>query len=252
MKKPEKIAKSDIIPKTGERALIVGATGSGKTGFACFILERLETVPIIIYDTKEENKFTALPGSIVVQSQGELEEALGNPEIDYIVYRPSLEITVDPDLLDDLLLTHYHRYRETVAYIDEVYQFHKGGKCGPGLIGLLTRGRSRGITTIISTQRPSYLSRFCITESQKFYIFSLIDKQDKKRIGDVVPDFANLSDPVKFGFWYYHVGDDAPKKYQPIKLAPEINKGYVDEQAPVEVAPDLEKVVTPKATMWIR
>ena len=173
-------SKTSIIPKKGERALLVGSTGCGKTAFACFLLERLESVPIIIYDTKEDDKFLTLPNSVVVTNNDQLDELINDPEIDYYIYRPELEVTVDPNALDELLLYHYNKYHNTVAYIDEAYQFHKSGRCGQGLLGLLTRGRSRGITTIISTQRPSYISRFCISESQNFFIFRLNDLPDKK------------------------------------------------------------------------
>lgn len=236
-----------IVPSAGERALIVGATGSGKTGFACFLLERLETVPILIYDTKEEEKFAALPASITVTDLEGVANAMQNETIDYVIFRPSIHVSNSPDDLDELLLYHYNYFHNSVAYIDEVYQFHKAGRPGPGLMGLLTRGRSRGITTIISTQRPSYLSRFCISESQNFYIFKLIDMNDKKRIGDFVPDFVAMREPEKFGFWYYKVGDDAPKLYPKIKLADTIDTGYINLVK--EELPILE--LSPKKAIWI-
>lgn len=219
--------KGLIIPQRGERALIVGATGSGKSAFARYVLEHVETSPIIIYDTKIEDKFISLPGSIIVTGKSDLNEALDNESIDYIIYRPPIDIVNDPMALDELLMEHYNEYHETVAYIDEIFQFHKGSRHGPGLMSLLTRGRSRGISTIMSSQRPSFLSRFCVTESQHFYVFRLIDYKDKQRLGDVIPDFSERDDPEDFGFWYYNVKEKEPKLYRKIMLAPEKMPEYM-------------------------
>lgn len=231
-----------IIPQRGERALIVGATGSGKSAFARHVLEHVETSPIIIYDTKIEDKFVTLPGSIIVTNNNALEEALDNEKIDYIIYRPPIDVVNDPMMLDDLLLKHYNDYHETVAYIDEIFQFHKGSRHGPGLMSLLTRGRSRGISTIMSSQRPSFLSRFCVTESQHFFVFRLIDYKDKQRLGDVIPNFQDREEPEDFGFWYYNVKEKEPQLFRKIVLAPEKVPEYItgagneteDEKSDVE------------------
>lgn len=244
--------KRNIIPQRGERALVVGHTGSGKTAFARFLLENVETSPIIIYDTKIEDKFISLPGSIIVTNDNQLRDALDMETVDYIIYRPELEIVMDPMALDDLLTTHYNDYHDTVAYIDEIFQFHKGSRHGPGLMSLLTRGRARNITTIMCTQRPSFLSRFCITESQRFYVFRLIDQQDKKRLGDVIPEFANRSDPEDFGFWYYHTKEKEPVPYGKIKLAPEKMPEYINN-AGGEADEKIDLVSAPlKNLIWIK
>lgn len=227
-----------IIPEKGERAFIGGQTGSGKTGLAAWILIRIPFAPIFIYDTKDEPKFLKLPNSIVVTTMAEMKEQYDNPEIDYIIVRPPLDIIDEPKELDKYLLYHYHNFRNSTAYIDEAYTFHINGRAGKGIVALYTRGRSRGITTILSSQRPKGIDRFCITESQKLYILRLADKDDRKRIQDLIPNFADLPLPPKHGFYFYITGEDSPELYKPVKLDAGLNTGYVDEHSDSEDMPN--------------
>ena len=222
---------ADIIPDKGERAAIFGMTGSGKTGFACWLLKRLSDVcvPVIIYDTKIEPKFEALPNSTVVEDINAAYDAVQGGEFDYIIVRPNIHVMNDPVTLDKWLLFHYSHMQGTTAYIDEAYTFHRNSQAGPGLTALMTRGRSKGITTILSAQRPARISRFLITECNSHYIFRLRDKQDRQRIDDVSEDFSKR-DKLEPYFFYFIQGDDSdnPILYSPITLDPEMQSGYTD------------------------
>lgn len=217
----EKPKQLSIIPDQGQRALVIGKTGSGKTNLAKWILKRADFRPFVIYDTKIENGFLSLPNSVLAETQEQVDEAIQDEDIDFVIYRPDPAIVVDPLALDELLQHHYDHYSSVGAYIDEIYQFHNNARPGPGLLGLLTRGRSRKITLIMSSQRPSYFSRFVLTESERFYIMELLDKQDAKRLSDVIPDFEKLEKPVKYGFWYFDAGSDQAIRYKPITLEKE-------------------------------
>lgn len=235
----------DIRPKYGERALIAGQTGCGKTAFARFMLERVEMTPFIIYDTKDEPKFNALPASIVAHDLESVTEAIDDEKIDFVIFRPSEEIIADKLALDELLWHHYRRFHHVGAYIDEITEFSNGGKAEKGLKSILSRGRSKGITCIMSTQRPKWLARDCITESRNFYLFDVIDRQDRKRFDDIIEDFSELPRPVKHGFYFMRIGDmDSPKEFAPIKLDDKQNSGYVDivqsgDEQPTAHKPDI-------------
>lgn len=228
--------QKSFIPEPGERALIVGQTGGGKTAFAVWLLVRIPTAPIFIYDTKEEEKFPNLPNSVIVETVEEMAKEYNNEKIDYIIVRPPVEILGEPERLDDYLFYHYTHFRHSVAYIDEATTFHNNGRAFRGLIALFTRGRSRGISTIIASQRPRGLSRFAISESQKVYAFRLGDKDDRKRLGDVIPNFADLPIPPKHSFYFFESGEDAPHLFAPVKLDARFDTGYVDKQ-PVDHSP---------------
>lgn len=221
--------KNTFLPGRGERALIVGQTGSGKTAFCVWMMYRIPIAPIVIYDTKDEPKFKKLPNSRIVESPNEALAAYNDETIDYVIVRPPVELLGEPDKLDEYLFFHYTHFRDSVAYIDEAYTFHAHGRAFKGLIALLSRGRSRGITTIISSQRPMMISRLCITEAQKVYAFRLSDRQDRKRLADIIPNFDDYKQPAKHGFYYFESGDDGAHLFRPVKLDRSLDTGYTDE-----------------------
>lgn len=224
-------SKLNIIPERGERALIVGRTGSGKTAFAIWLLQNIPDSPIIIYDTKIEPKFETLPHSIVVEDFADIHKIIDEAMHDYIIVRPGIHVLDNPEYLDGMLLWHYHHLQGFPAYIDEAYTFHSSsGRSGPGLVALLTRGRSKGITTIISSQRPVMISRMCITEAQKVYAFVLRDKKDRVRLDDIMEDFSKLPKPPKFHFFYLDLSDmETPILMAPVKLDAKTETGYTDD-----------------------
>lgn len=245
------MSRQSFIPERGERALIVGQTGSGKTAFVVWMLARVPIAPIIIYDTKDEPKFRRLPNSRVVVTMPEVAAAYEDETIDYIIVQPPVEMLGKPDELDEYLYYHYTHLRDSVAYIDEAYTFHNNGRPYKGLIALLSRGRSRGIMTIISTQRPQGIARLCITEAQKVYVFRLADKQDRKRIGDVIPDFGDYPLPPKHGFYYFESGEDSANLFQPVKLDRELDTGYTDTQSNEENLPNSVPIHPTTKHIWV-
>lgn len=222
------MARKAFIPQVGERALILGMTGSGKTAFASWLLIRIPTAPIIIMDTKDEPKFEKLPANVIVETMEQAQKAAHDVRYDYIIVRPPVEMLGHPHELDRLLYFAYLHLHHCVIYIDEIYSFHSNGRAGPGLIALYTRGRSKGITTICSSQKPKFISSFVMSESQRYYIFRLQDIKDRKRVGEVISDFEDLPLPPKHGFYYYEIGEEAPELFKPIALDPAFDTGYVD------------------------
>jgi hypothetical protein len=229
---------SDYFPAKGERALSIGKTGSGKTLFNRWLLERLPDSPTIIYDTKHDPKFDRLPHHHVATTLDGVYEGLENLANDYIIVRPPPLYVASPQALDGLLLRHENEWRGIDAYIDELYHFHSGGRAGPGLSGLYTRGRSRGITTIGSTQRPAWVSGFVFSETQLFYLFRLTRESDRKKVNDFIPNFSDLPALKRFGF-YAHRDDseeETPKLMEPIPVDEKEKLGYTDHLETPEAA----------------
>lgn len=217
------------LPQKGERALIVGQTGSGKTSFAIYVLEHLSESPVVIYDSKGEPKFDKLPNSTRVYSMEALHAAVDNPEFDYIIFDIPATLVPDKKAMDAILWAHYTRLHGVPAYIDEVAEFHTAsGRAGMGLMALLQRGRSKGITSIFSTQRPKWISRSLISEAQKGYIFRLKLADDRAAIGDMIPDYEDYPNPKPHWFYFYKDGDDRATLMRPIPLDAKYDTGYVD------------------------
>ena len=226
--KPSSSSENPLIVQHGERAFICGMTGSGKTTFAIWQLMHIEQSPIIIYDTKGEPKFEALPASVVVEDFPSILKAIQKDEHDYIIVRPPADVFTSPERLDKLLMEHYLYLQGHVAYIDEVATFHRNAITGTGLANLLQRGRSKGITLIMSTQRPARISRSCVSESQKFFIFRLRDRRDRKIFDEIIEEYSKLYNPPKHYFYFDEDDGEKPVLYRPVKLEAEFDTGYTD------------------------
>ena len=200
----------EFFPSMSERSLILGQTGSGKTQFSVWLIKKLNR-KTVIYDTKIDSTFDNF---YICDNINKLKYVLEHKSI--VVYRPSIEELTDNDKMDSILTNHYNNLNGIQCYIDEIYQFHDNGRAGNGLVGLLTRGRSKNISVIMSTQRPSWLSRFCLTESQLFYIFNLTDRKDYVRLSDIIPNFKKLSEKQKYSFEFYRHGMESPVIFNPI------------------------------------
>lgn len=223
-----------LIPASGERVLVCGQTGSGKTVALARLAQALsEDERVAVIDTKIEPKYRGLPRARLVKDPKlfyepeSRDERRNGPGI--YIWRPSPLLAQDPVELDDVLYQLYSRFRGPLV-LDELYPFHaQGGRAGPGMTALLTRGRSRGISTIMGSQRPTWISRFCISESQHYWVYALVDRQDRRRLAEVIPNFPLEIPPPKHHFFYYHHDIDEPILFKPLNLKP-----FLDE-APEEL-----------------
>jgi len=209
----------DLLPKEGERMLIVGQTGSGKSVLAAEILQRVLAVPVIVLDTKSEALFQTIDQQLdLAQLRRQTKEDLD----DYVVLRPTEEELADPKALDEYVQYVHHHLAPCCLYVDELYMLHNGARAYRGLIGAYTRGRSAGLTLIGATQRPSWISRFAISESTSYAVFELVDLKDRKRVGDVIPEFANVPRLAPYNFYFFRHGIRGPLLMRPVPYAKEI------------------------------
>lgn len=218
-----------ILLDVGNRGLLVGKTGSGKSQNAMFHLRHTDIWPKIIFDTKIEDFFFSVPEEHedmeVANSMDELRAIAKRPakhQPDYVLVRPSADEVQAFEPMDAYSQFVYNNFGKCFIYYDELTNWHRGNLPGAGLINILTRGRSRGKTTLMASQRPAWISRSCLTEADKFYIHRLQDMRDVKTLADVVPEIERTKPQPKYHFYHYDTGADmeTPVLYKPVPYTP--------------------------------
>lgn len=195
----------NITLSRASRGLAVGKTGSGKSTLALRLVDSMP-YPRLIVDTKYSQTI-----SVKAKEQDwEIVDQIPKRLEDTIVWRPAPDVLSDPYEVDAELDRLVRNHAVCSVYIDELYQLHNTGRAGPGIIGLWTRGREMGFTTLASTQRPAWVSTFCLTESDQYYIFTLTQKDDRKRLAESLGAPEVLEKILdRHWFWYVRQGEDA-------------------------------------------
>lgn len=198
----EKISQIQLELLQGQRGLIIGQTGSGKTYFATRLLMYLP-LPVFVYNSKDDDTFTSFYKDLIV-STSNINQALELVDrYCYVNYIPPSEELLDKEKQSETLNMLYERQNLSV-FFDEVGQVYQT----PGFLNILTRGRSRKVTTLMATQRPVSISRFAFTESQKFYVFKIVDKRDREVVSNFIPYFSKDKIQAKYTFDFYNAEDD--------------------------------------------
>lgn len=205
------------LPSGQQRILVIGKTGTGKTCAAVWHLSHQDFTKKswIVLNHKGDDLIDSIEGAHHV----DLDFRPNPKKKGLFIYHPL------PELDDDAvtaLLWDIHAMGNVGVYIDEGYMLHPRN---PALQALLTQGRSKKIPMIILSQRPSWISRFCISEADFFQVFYLADKRDRQTINGFIPvDLENLmaapvnSEPLlkKFHSLYYDVSKNHAIIMQPV------------------------------------
>lgn len=190
----------------GERGILAGRTGSGKSTLAAWLMQRSPGHWVII-NPKWTAAFNTLPGANKI-------EGINTKDITKSIYKNRYTIInpkageSDPETLDLLIQWLHESFTDICIFVDELYSVHANGRAGPGLIGVLTRGRELKQTFLGATQRPAFLSKFLFSEADYICGMSLNVDEDRKRMYDFTgrPQFRNK---LKARDWlWYDVGND--------------------------------------------
>lgn len=231
---------SNLAIHRNDRAAFVGTTGSGKTTLAKAMMWGQKHV--IVIDPKRT--FTLpesfLPGFPALTLDAETKKASGwedNPKVADVVkfvtnwqgpgpliYRPSVDETAEPDLLDWLFYWILDR-GNTLLYIDETTMATKKTQAPRGLMGCIQLGRERGVGTWCATQRPVNIPIICISEAEHMFTFRLRHPDDRQRMADYSDPRVAEPFPAKYsnGFWYYHDKSQTLKFYQRANIGPALS-----------------------------
>ena len=175
--------------ETGQHVSIVGTTGSGKTYFAKNALLPLYS-RIIVVDT-EDYDFADFPA---VSSKKALRLAKSD-------YRFHVRVRFPPkadDTLDDLCNGLLEVGHDLAVYFDEVTDFSTPAVIPDSLRGLIRKARKRGITVIVATQRPQFLNKAFLANSQHRIYFYVSD-YDRAAIRDYAPWMTERAADIPYG-----------------------------------------------------
>lgn len=167
----------ELIPNRNDRAVFIGATGCGKTTLARYLLNDSKKPYVVVYDAKHSENISEWKEFKFFDDFGEIVDSKTPKQI----YRPSIYEMQDAQSQDAFFEWVYFR-RNTRLYVDEAYALLGGTNPSFHLQACLTRGREKGISTFISTQRPKRIPLITLSESEHFYIFRLTLNEDKERV----------------------------------------------------------------------
>lgn len=235
------------LPRAG-RAAIFGMTGAGKTLLADSLrqvwLTRYPTGKVLIVDSKPHyraqwrlngalasllyrkwdvsNKHDYVPGSVVLPHEGNIAGNLKK------AFQKSRVVIIQggrptwPYLLA-VAQTFYNTFSNKqgprLLDCDEAADFFEVDRWGGVLLQTLRAGRQLGIGVLMGSQRPVFLPKATLTESDRIYLLKLKNEDDLKTIQKSGGLPTSVRAPTRFHeFVYYDFYDEGPPSGQLFKL----------------------------------
>ena len=184
--------------RRNDRALFVGATGSGKTTLAKALMWDQRHVAVL-----DPKRTFTLPPQANATTTEDPDVVLSWEGPEPIIYRPGLDVLTDPDSVDWWFWWVYER-KNTLAYIDEAAMVTQGAKLPRGYAACIQLGRERGVGTWHATQRPARVPLVLLTESEHIFAFRLRHPDDQLRIADYSDRHTLERQPTGNAFWYWN------------------------------------------------
>lgn len=200
----------------GKRAIAAGRTGSGKSTLAKWLLQ-VSPGHWIILNPKNTRAYDTLPDSNTVEGIDIKKIRESVDEFRFTIVTPKAN-QLDPDVLDMFINWIISDYTNIGVCIDELYAVHKNGQAGPGLVGLLTRGRELKQSFFGLTQRPAWLSKFLFSEADYIIGMSLNLEADRKRMFEFTGKKAFLEKQPERDWLWYDVGADKLRSFNPVPI----------------------------------
>lgn len=203
------------VVEPGTRLAIAGRAGTGKTYIAKWFMLRAGQRYVVL-DTKYDSGLRDWKGHKRLPTMAQL--AADWRERKITVARPTPR-ELKPAILDAWLEELHESFDNFGAYVDELYSVcPPQHPPGPGLTGLITRGRDRKQSVMAGAQRPSLVPLFVYSEANAFAATDLLLPQDRKRLYDVTGR-EEFFDRVADRHWrYFDVAARTLTRYGPVRI----------------------------------
>lgn len=198
------------LPNDSQRSFIGGMTGSGKTRAAAWqlSLRSYDRMPWVIVDFKHDDLIARIEHIEEIRFSDRIPKGSG-----LYVIRPRPD---EIDQLQDWMWQVWERGRIGL-WIDEGFMISHGRPSAPAYDAILTQGRSKRIPVITLAQRPAWLTRFVLSESDFFQTFHFSVKADRDRVREFTVPEMDRELPRYWSHWY----DVARRFYTPVRPVPD-------------------------------
>lgn len=183
------------LPSNSERTFVMGRTGSGKTVFMVWLLSRqnIEDYPWIILDYKRDGYLASIPHSNEIKL-GEIPRYPG-------VYRVVLDYQETEEDVNDYLFKILRKGRIGL-FADEGKNIPQSEPRFKGLSAVFSQGRSLKVPVLFGTQRPSWINKSILSESEYFANLGLQNREDVKKAREFMPNVAENPIEEYHVHWY--------------------------------------------------
>lgn len=209
------MSRVDLRVRAGDRVLIVGPTGSGKSTVASSIANAARRVLVI--DPKLDDRVAELPNAAICYGVAATLRAWPGR----VVYRPLPDELADlPRAIEPLMRAVLFTGACTVVFHETEVVAPSTGARG-WTRAVIMWGRSRGITMLFCAQRPARIDRLCLSEPAAVYLFGLRDARDLSVISGVMGANPDALRPLPAEHAFYYRGPNgevypmAPLKVRP-------------------------------------
>ena len=183
------------LPDDSQRCFVCGMTGSGKTLAAGWqlSLRSWDRMPWTIVDFKRDGLIARIRGLEEIRLNRAPPKQAG-----LYVVRPRPD---EHEQLQKWLWQLWERGKHGL-WIDEGYMVGGQGRKSDAYDAILTQGRSKRIPVITLSQRPVWLPRFVVSESDFYQVFHLNSKTDRDKVREFVPSALDDDMPRYWSEWY--------------------------------------------------
>lgn len=183
----------------GEHAVFLGQTGTGKTTLAKAIAWKSRG--LVVADPKRTFTLPHVESWPVTYTENISDvEKWDSPYP--IVYRPTFEYQRDDRFFERFFGYCFER-GNVIVYVDEVTRVTTRYKIGEEYERCLKLGRERKVGCWSASQRPVHVPLEVLTEATKWFVFSLLNPDDRDRVAGFIGRETLEKKPTGHGFWYF-------------------------------------------------